>query len=343
MKLLYLSCHSILEYDEVKLFHEMGHEIFSPGAYVEPANPGDASLRPSIPGLEYDPDILAQWHRLAGEHPGEDAKNYLTKEFVDNFDCVIVMHMPQWVLQNWEAIKHKRVIWRTIGQSIAKTERQMMAPRNAGMEIVRYSPREVTIPGYVGEDAMIRFYKDEDELQGWTGESKRVISLAQHMKDRDQACNFSFFDDVTRPFARHLFGPGNEGIGDWTSGKISYEQLVTELRVNRVYFYTGTHPASYTLNFIEAWMTGIPIVALGAEHGNASYFLNHDLYEVSDLIENHLNGFVSDNIVELRKSIQILLSHDEIANFVSANGRKSAIKLFGKSVAKAAWKAYLGE
>ena len=34
MKILYLSCHSILEYDEVKLLTGMGHYVFSPGAYV---------------------------------------------------------------------------------------------------------------------------------------------------------------------------------------------------------------------------------------------------------------------------------------------------------------------
>lgn len=343
MRILYLSCHSILEYDEVRLFHEMGHEVFSPGAYVEPANPGDATLRPGIPGLEYDPELMTQWHELASQHPGEDTKDYLTKEFVDNFDCVIVMHMPRWITRNWEAIKHKRVIWRTIGQSVASTEQGLALARNAGMEVVRYSPKEHNIPGFIGEDALIRFYKDPNELQAWTGERKRVITFAQHMKQRNQACNFSFFEQVTSPFPRHLFGPGNEGVGDWTSGKVPYEQLVQELKVNRVYFYTGTHPASYTLNFIEAWMTGIPIVALGPQHGNASYFPSHDLYEIPDLIENHANGFISDDINELRRSIQILMDHDEIAQFISDSGRQSAIQHFGKDMIKTSWKEYLGE
>jgi len=74
-KILYLSCHEILEFDEVSLLHELGHEVFSPGAYVEPANRGDQNLRPSIPGLKYDPDILEQFHRIAGQHPGQDAKD----------------------------------------------------------------------------------------------------------------------------------------------------------------------------------------------------------------------------------------------------------------------------
>jgi hypothetical protein len=36
MRLLYLSAHSVLEFDEVSLFRELGHYVFSPGAYVNP-------------------------------------------------------------------------------------------------------------------------------------------------------------------------------------------------------------------------------------------------------------------------------------------------------------------
>ncbi|MFY0784083.1 hypothetical protein AB1K18_28080 [Peribacillus simplex] len=35
-----------------------------------------------------------------------------------------------------------------------------------------------------------------------------------------------------------------------------------EMRENRAFFYTGTRITSYTLGFIEAFMTGIPIVSI---------------------------------------------------------------------------------
>jgi len=342
MRILYLSCHAVLEMDEVSLLHELGHEIFSPGAYVEPDNPGDASLRPGIPGLIYDPDILAEFHAIHDRFPGEDNKDHLYKEFVDHFDCVIVMHLPRWVELNWHAMSHKRVIWRTIGQSISRTERKLLPYRRDGMQIVRYSPKEKNIPGYIGEDAIIRFYKDPDEYKGWTGENKRVITFAQHMKQRDRACNYSLFERATRPFDRHLFGPGNEGQ-DWTSGKVSFDQLKEEMRTNRVYFYTGTHPASYTLNFMEAWMTGIPIVAIGPKCGNANYFPGHDLYEIPDLIDNGENGFILDDEWALTKMVDLLLKDDKLAQTISTNGRASAIKYFGKDKIKEQWKAFLGD
>lgn len=339
-KILYLSCHSILEHDEVKMFHGLGHEVFSPGAYVEPLNPGDASLRPGIPGLVYDPDILKQYHRLAAQHPGEDTKDHLTKEFVDNFDCVIVMHLPRWIQRNWPVMKHKRVIWRTIGQSLSNTEQSLRVFRDNGMEIVRYSPRERTIPGCLGQDALIRFYKDPADYGPWRGDNNRIVTFAQSMKDRGPACSYDFFEQVTRPFPRHLFGPGNEGTS-WSSGAVPFEQLQDEMRANRVYFYTGTHPASYTLNFMEAWMTGIPIVALGPKHGNASYFRGHDLYEIGDLIENHVSGFVSDDEAELRAVIQLLIDNETLAKLIGEGGREAAIKHFGKDTIWPQWQNYL--
>jgi len=342
-KILYLSCHSILEYDEVRMLHELGHEVFSPGAYVEPRNPGDTSLRPGIPGLVYDPDMVEMWNKHEALHPAVNGKSYLhlSPHIIDKFDIVLVMHYPEFILNNWEAMKHKRVIWRTIGQSVASTEASLAKKRYEGLEIVRYSPNECYIPGFIGQDALIRFYKDPAEFCGWTGEKKRVITFAQSMQDRDAACNFRFFEETTRGYDRGLYGPGNEKSGPWATGKVPFEQLHEEMRTNRVYFYTGTHPASYTLNFMEARMTGIPIVAIGPLHGNAEHWRNHNLYEVSDLITHGVNGFVSDDSTELRQWIDLLLNDDDFARVISVQGRTEAIRHFGKEMISGAWEAYL--
>jgi len=343
MKILYLSCHEILEFDEVSLLYELGHEVFSPGAYVCPDNKGDNDLRPSVPGLVYSEDIMKQWHQMAAAHPGKDTKDYLTKSFIDNFDIVIVMHLPRWIKRNWGVMAHKPVIWRTIGQSIAGTEKEMAPYRGGGMKIVRYSPMENNIPGFIGSDALIRFYKDPDTYNGWTGKTSRIITFAQHMKQRAEACNFNTFCHATQGYNRTLFGPGNEDTlpEEQSKGRLTWENQLEEYRKNRCYFYTGTHPASYTLNFMEAWMTGIPIVAIGGKFGNASYFQGHNLYEIPDLITNYYNGFVTDSIPELRKYIKELLTNHELAQMIGGNGRKTAIEIFGKETIKQQWKSYL--
>ena len=340
-KILYLSCHSILEYEEVKLLTELGHEVFSPGAYVEPLNPGDSSLRPGIPGLVYNPDILAKFHAIHDRFPGQDNKDHLTKEVVDYFDIIVIMHLPRWIQNNWQVFSGKKVIWRTIGQSIHNTEAQLKPYRERGLQIIRYSPMERNIPGYLGEDAMIRFYKDPEEYKDWNGNTKEVITFAQSMKQRGEACGFNYFEEISRPFPRKLFGSESKEVGDWGMGKVPFDQLKQEMKNNRVYFYTGTHPASYTLNFMEAWMTGIPIVALGPQLGNPPW-LQYKLYEVSELLEQGETGFSSDNKYELQSYIKELFNNDSLANKISSQARTKALEIFGKETIKEQWKGYLG-
>ena len=178
MKLLYLSCHNVLEYDEIRLFHELGIDIFSPGAYINPSN---IFSRPGISGLSYDPEDLRLFHAIGQSFPGEDNKNHLTKELVDRFDVVIVMHQPNYIYNNWEVMKHKKVIWRTIGQSVQILEESMQPYVKQGLKIVRYSPLERVIPGYAGEDALIRFYKDPEDFKDWVGNEIKVITFAQNI------------------------------------------------------------------------------------------------------------------------------------------------------------------
>ena len=52
MNLLLLLAHSIAEYDDVRMFSDLGYDVFSIGAYTNPANPGD-NLRPALPGAPY--------------------------------------------------------------------------------------------------------------------------------------------------------------------------------------------------------------------------------------------------------------------------------------------------
>ena len=87
-RLLYLSCHEILEANEVSLFNELGYEVFSPGAYVCNENRGDQCLRPSIPNYVVNPDIRAQYDKIGAAHPGKDGKDYLTEDFVKDFDII---------------------------------------------------------------------------------------------------------------------------------------------------------------------------------------------------------------------------------------------------------------
>lgn len=328
MKLLYLSCHSILEYDELKIFEEIGIDYFSLGSYINPKSPVD----PIRPPLTHQPD---EW--LSTHAPD---RNKLTKEFVDKFDTILVMHVPEWITSNWELFKDKRVIWRTIGQSTSKIEKMLTPYKAEGMEVCRYSPREQLIEDNIGFDAMIRFYKDPKEFQAWIGAGTDVITIAQDMKHRAEFCNFDVFMKATEGFRRALYGPNNENAPEVSGGLLTYEDMKQKLRDARAYFYTGTQPASYTLNFIEAMMTGIPVVAVGPKFAN-SLKIAGETYEIPDIIHNGVNGFWSDDIEELRQDLSRLIKDVKFARYIGKNGRETAIELFGKDKTREHWQKYL--
>jgi glycosyltransferase involved in cell wall biosynthesis len=92
---------------------------------------------------------------------------------------------------------------------------------------------------------------------------------------------------------------------------------------------------------MESLIAGIPVVAIGPQHGNPWYFENHNLYEIPSFIRNGETGFISDDINELRSYITELFNNDQLASEISQRGRAEAIKHFGKDMIKASWKAYL--
>lgn len=330
MKILYLSCHSVLEYDEVKLFTELAHDVYSVnGSYSNPSNPQDVKR----------PSIWTTYHQQLNDVAIQCSKENLHPELIEWADLIYIMHRPDWVLNNWSKMKHKKVVWRSIGQSTPAVESQLLIPRLEGLKIVRYSPSEKNIKGYIGEDAMIRFYKDENEFGNWNGDKEAVLNVTQAMRRRGKWCGYDIYKEATENLPRSLYGPSNED-SEIPGRQLTYDELRKVYRDYRVYFYTGTYPASYTLNFIEALMTGIPIVAVGSYLANLNEIEGAFQYEVSTIL-NGFNGYVADSIPRLREFVEKLLKDKEIAKYVGDNGRKTAIKLFGKSSVKEEWRKFL--
>ena len=331
MKLLYLSCHSILEYDELRIFNELGIDVFSHGAYHNPQNLDDKKR----------PPLDLPFHKSFSDNTLLYPKENLDPELIKWADTIICMHVSDWLFKNWEKLKGKRIILRTIGQQTIEDESKIKWMRREGLEIVRYSPREITVPGYVGEDAMIRFAKKPDEFGPWMGIKKQVITVAQSFKQRDFSCNYTLFEKATLNYPRKVFGPHNEDLNDTYGGCPDYENLRKELSMAYLYFYTGTYPASYTLNFIESAMTGLPMVALGDMLGNGTEFMSQQTYEVADLLKRYDAGIVGDNLTQLRAGVELLFNDAELRKKYSRNIRSLAVDLFDHEKIKKQWKEYL--
>lgn len=336
MKILYLSVHEILEYDEVKLLHELGYEVYSMGAYTQPVRADDKhGKRPGLPELPYDPHFV--------ELSLQCSKEDLHPELIEMFDTIIVMHDPALIEKNWEKIRHKRVIWRSIGQSIPQVEERLAPFRAQGLQVVRYSPYEASIRRYIGSDAMIRFYKDPAEFDGHHGHDKLIVNFTQSLQQRARFTGYDTIMALSLGMPLKVCGPGNEDLGHIAGGMLTYEAQLQTMRFARAFLYTGTYPASYTLSFVEAWMMGLPVVAVGNRLGNGEMFSQQQTYEVADLIDSGVDGFVADSVDVLRVHLRDLLEDPGMAFDIGQAGRKKAIQLFGRDTIAAQWKAYLGD
>ncbi len=348
MNIVQVLLHAIEEHDQVKLLTGLGHDVFN---FNDPTQPF-ADMRPGIPGAPVHRDLLEACERKRREHaelghtsimtpdgprdPIDWAKADLPNEVIDWMDVLIVHHAEHtFIPAQWPRLRDKRVIWRTVGQSVAHNE-AMMAPLHAdGMQIVRYSPKERNIPGYAGEDALIRFYKDPDEWHGLTGETPAVLNITQRLAQRDPHTNYRFWQlAVGGSMLSTAAGPGSEDTGG--TGPLSYDEMRAALRSHRAYLYTGTQPASYTLGLLEALMTGIPVVSVGPQW-MTDFPYGPDLFEGHELSPRWSN----DPRVARAYLLELLGDHD-LARDVSETQRGWAIERFGMDKIGAQWKAFLG-
>jgi hypothetical protein len=336
--------HSIEEHDQLKLLSGLGYEVASIGGYINPAHPHDPK-RPALPEVPYFPEVQKAVDDLGMPDNLGAAQERIPDAILDwlGDDGIIVFHhyldrlYKQWPrIRDWKT-GARRVIWRSVGQSVQGNELTAVPFRKEGLERVAYSPKEANIPGYSGHDALIRFYGDPQEWCGWTGEKRYVLNITQHLRQRDPYTNWRYWDQATNGLPTMPAGPGSEQIGG--PGELSYEEMRQSLREARCYLYTGTQPASYTLGLIEAMMTGIPVVSIGpAWMGVFPY--GPDLFEGHELATDggdHLN----DPAVAHR-FLKGYLEDPSYARAASVLTRDTAIKTFGKDTIAAQWRAFLG-
>jgi glycosyltransferase involved in cell wall biosynthesis len=251
-------------------------------------------------------------------------------------DGIIIFHhyldrlFDQWAhLADWRS-GGGRCVWRTVGQSVAENEAKAQHYVADGLEVVRYSPKERNLPNFAGEDALIRFYKDENEWAGWTGEHANVINITQELQRRDPWTNFRFWQLATEGLPAVALGPGTG------TGVMPLATMQRALREARCYLYTGTQPASYTLGLLEALMTGIPTVSIGPEYMTIFPY-GPAIYEGLDLC-----GYVGGNPGDCRTALSAFLSDREKARAVSKVQRARTVAEFGMEAVGRAWSEFLG-
>lgn len=332
--ILYVSVHAVLERDEVLLLQSLGHNVYSRLALA---------THPLVESADIDKTFSESLIKEVGEAPVAPAQ--YSDRFLEAFDVVIVMHDFNWLQKNRARLKGKRVILRTIGQYLPPHEAQIKTLEGRGdFEIVRYSPAERSLPNYAGEEAMIRFYKDPARFQGWKGNEPAILTFGNSLPQRATAVSLSFLLQATNGFDYRLYGGGNYGLAA-AKGVAKSEDMPGLYRSHRVFYSHHTFPASYTLSFLEALMTGAPVVSPGPQvlrNAIKAFAEVEGSYEVPQIIQHRKNGFVPNTVEEAHSVFASLLADPKMAAEVGAAGRKLALELFGLEPIKAQWKKFLG-
>jgi len=329
VNLLLMLAHSIAEYDDVRMFSDAGYDVFSIGAYADPVHPGD-DKRPPLPDAPRHPELAA----LVPDQMR--AKEYLPDDLIDWADVIICHHyLREWVMPQWGRIKHKRVVWRTCGQSDFALEDEMKRLRREGLVIVRYSPAEGWFfresGHWAGCDATIRFGKYPTDYRPWVGDGIWVGNVTQNMAGRGEWVGRSYWERATADLPTRMAGPGSEQMGG--CGTLPYEELLRYLRRTRVYLYTGTHPAPYTLGLIEALMSGTPVVSIG----------RHDWMGPDALFEaDKIAPIAALSPEDAARHLRGLLGDEALARYVGQEGRDRALELFDVATVTEDWVRLLG-
>jgi hypothetical protein len=274
---------------------DLGYDVFSIGAYTDPRAPGlgpaPALDVPAHPDLAQRCVEQREKHGTTPTRCGSRASctRSSTGRRPTSTPTSSTGRTSSSATTTWSRgssasgtrIRHKRVIWRTCGQSNAFLEEVMTELRKDGLQIVRYSPAE--------ERAFRR-------LGTWAraGRAHPLRQVPRRLRavDRRRRGGRQRHPEHGRPrrvLRPRLLARGDRGLPVKPAGlqsevlpgglgALTYPEMVEYLRHIRAYLYTGTQPASYTLALIEAMMTGVPVVSIGP-----GYMWVPDLFEGHEL------------------------------------------------------------
>jgi glycosyltransferase involved in cell wall biosynthesis len=270
--------------------------------------------------------------------PEPDCEKRLTKEFVDKFDCIIVVHKLEWIKLNWEYFKSKLVILRTIGQNTYANEVELKSFFNKGVKIIRYSPKERELKNYAGETNLIRFLKYKSDFKNRNVINKNAMTFGQNVKNRKNSCFGICMEMIFEKVPYKLYGPENENYV-FNGGRLSYKEQIEMLSNTSVYFYTGTYPAQYTLNFLEAMLSGIPIVSIGVDA--MQDFCEPFPIEVMDILDSVHENLHFNYMVKVSHRLNELIQNESLNDFISKKQLKIAYNLFSAEKNKYQWNDFL--
>lgn len=158
-----------------------------------------------------------------------------------------------------------------------------------------------------------------------TEKSDYVLSVANDFAKRDYCLNYSGWTRITKGIDTKLVG-NNEGISEPIK---STEKLVEEYNKCGVFFNSSTL-SPIPMSLLEAMSCGCAVVSTAT-------------CMIPEIIQNGVNGFISNDENELRERIEYLLHNPEIRQQIGNNARNTIVEKFSENNFVKNWNELLDE
>lgn len=152
-----------------------------------------------------------------------------------------------------------------------------------------------------------------------------VLTVANDFKNRDYALNYSGWSRVTDGLNVKVVGDNND---TWERAS-STEELALEYNMASVYF-NSTTKSPIPMSLLEAMACGCAIVTTAT-------------CEIPNIIQNGINGFISNDENELKSYISKLLSDNELRKELGENARKTILEKFSEKAFIENWNKTFNE
>jgi glycosyltransferase involved in cell wall biosynthesis len=140
---------------------------------------------------------------------------------------------------------------------------------------------------------------------------KHILTVANDFIKRNYCLHYDLWCELTKDLPNKVVGE-TEGLSKSAS---SLTELVEEYNKCQVYFNTSTTPIPMSL--LEAMACGCAVVTV-----NASM--------MPEIIENGVNGFITNDKDQLKKYLVELLNNDDLRETIGNNARKTILEKFSE-------------
>lgn len=141
----------------------------------------------------------------------------------------------------------------------------------------------------------------------------QVLSVVNDWKNRDAECGYYIWLDITKGLPVKVVGD-NPGLSE--SAKDVYD-LVDQYNQSSIFLNTAIFSPIPTV-LLEAMACGCCIISTKCGM-------------VGEIIENGINGFISDDKNELRKYIELCLNDEDLCRKMGSNARRTIVEKFSLS------------